>query len=505
MATLEEDALTCDICLLLEGTYPYVKGGVSGWVHELVTGLPQWRFAVVFLGSRRADYGDIQYHPPGNLTQLETYYLFDEAGAEKPRAPHLPADTLERYRSFHDQLRSSKEVTLPLAELLSQNGAYGKGAFFYSPEAWKYITEAYEIGASEPSFVDYFWTIRNMHRPIWTVGEAARALPKARLFFSPSTGYAGLLGIMGAKNQGRPFVLMEHGIYTKERRIDLLNADWIADTRSTLQRDVTETSYLRELWIRFFEILGHQAYLQADPIISLFEAARKQQVLDGADDRRTRIIPNGVEIARFARLRRPAGSPIPPVVCLIGRVVSIKDIKTFIRASRILRDQLPQAEAWIVGPEDEDPEYSRECHELAATLGLKEGLRFFGFQKIDDFLPRIGLLVLSSISEGLPLSILEGFAAGIPCVTTDVGACAELILGREGGDRALGKAGILVGMADYQGLAAACARLLSSPEAYAQASKAAIDRVERYYDRARMLNAFDQLFAEQVARPEVSN
>lgn len=505
MATLEKDPATCDICLLLEGTYPYVKGGVSGWVHELVSGLPQWRFAAVFLGSRRVDYGDIQYPPPGNLTQLKTYYLFDDSEPERPRTPRLPADTLDRYRSFHDQLRSSRELALPLHDLLSPEGAYGKGAFLYSPEAWRYITEAYEIGASEPSFVDYFWTIRNMHRPIWTVGAAAEALPKARLFFSPSTGYAGLLGIMGAKNQDRPFILMEHGIYTKERRIDLLNADWIADTRSALQRDITETSYLRELWIRFFEILGRQAYLQADPIISLFEAARRQQVLDGAETRRTRIIPNGVEIARFAPLRRPAGSPIPPVACLIGRVVSIKDIKTFIRAIRILRDQLPHAEAWIVGPEDEDPEYSRECHELAAALGLMEGLRFFGFQQIDDFLPRIGVLVLSSISEGLPLSILEGFAAGIPCVTTDVGACAELILGREDSDRALGAAGILVDMADYQGLAAACARLLSSPEDYALASKAAIDRVERYYDRTRMLDAFDRLFAEQVARPEVSN
>lgn len=505
MAILEKSSNACDICLLLEGTYPYVKGGVSSWVHELVSGLPQWRFSAVFLGSRRADYGDIQYGLPGNLTQIKTYYLFDEAEPARRRAPRLPADTLNRYRSFHDQLRSQNAETLPLGELLATESAYSKEAFLYSAAAWKYITEAYEIGASEPSFVDYFWTIRNMHRPIWSLSDAVRHLPSARLFFSPSTGYAGLLGIMGSKSQNRPFILMEHGIYTKERRIDLLNADWIADTRSTLQRDVTETSYLRELWIRFFEILGRQAYLEADPIISLFGAARQQQILDGAESSRARIIPNGVEIARFARLRRTPGTPIPPVVCLIGRVVSIKDIKTFIRSVRILRDHLPHAEAWIVGPENEDPDYSRECHELAMALDLQDGLRFFGFQKIDDFLPRIGLLALSSISEGLPLSVLEGFAAGLPAVTTDVGACAELIHGREGEDRALGAAGAVVDMADYQGLAAACARLLTDTEAYGRASRAAISRVERYYDRTRMLSTFDRLFIEHIDAQEAVN
>jgi glycosyltransferase involved in cell wall biosynthesis len=58
-------------------------------------------------------------------------------------------------------------------------------------------------------------------------------------------------------------------------------------------------------------------------------------------------------------------------MCLIGRVVPIKDIKTFIRAMRTVVNRLPaNAEAWIAGPEDESPGYARECHELAAQLGL---------------------------------------------------------------------------------------------------------------------------------------
>jgi glycosyltransferase involved in cell wall biosynthesis len=494
----EADTSECDVALLLEGTYPYIKGGVSSWVHQLVSRLPQWRFAAVFLGSRPQDYRGMQYTLPANLAVLQSLYLFDETERPPVKPPRLPADTTERYARLHECLRAGNADVLDFGAHLEAGDPLSEDAFLYGEPAWNYITAAYEANATEPSFVDYFWTVRNLHRPIWALARAARTLPRARLFLSPSTGFAGLLGVLGAQAQRRPLVLMEHGIYTKERRVDLMNADWINDARSPLQHDPTEVSHLRELWIRFFEVLGGLAYRHADPIISLFETARRQQIRDGADPDRTRIIPNGVDVERLARLRRPAGSAPPPVVCLLGRVVRIKDIKTFIRAAHALRQRLPDAEAWIVGPEDEDPEYSRECRELAQALGLGEALRFLGFRRIEEILPEVGLLVLSSISEGLPLSVLEGFAAGLPCVTTDVGACAELVYGRGEEDRALGAAGTVVGLADHEALAAACAALLEDPVAYARAAQAAVRRVESSYDQRQMIDTFDRLFAERI-------
>jgi Domain of unknown function (DUF3492). len=53
-----------DICLLLEGTYPYIRGGVSTWVHQLIQGLPQYRFALVFIGATRENYPDMHYQFP---------------------------------------------------------------------------------------------------------------------------------------------------------------------------------------------------------------------------------------------------------------------------------------------------------------------------------------------------------------------------------------------------------------------------------------------------------
>ena len=57
-----------DVCMLLEGTYPYVRGGVSSWVHQILSGLPELTFALVFVDGRRSDYGQAKYELPENLS-----------------------------------------------------------------------------------------------------------------------------------------------------------------------------------------------------------------------------------------------------------------------------------------------------------------------------------------------------------------------------------------------------------------------------------------------------
>ena len=66
-----------DIALLLEGTFPYVSGGVSSWVNQIIRAFPEYRFAIVFLGSRREDYGAPKYPLPDNVVHFEAHYLYD--------------------------------------------------------------------------------------------------------------------------------------------------------------------------------------------------------------------------------------------------------------------------------------------------------------------------------------------------------------------------------------------------------------------------------------------
>lgn len=67
-----------DVLIIAEGTYPYIRGGVSSWIHDLVSNLPELNFGVAFLGSRREDYGEIKYKLPENLVYLTTAYLFQD-------------------------------------------------------------------------------------------------------------------------------------------------------------------------------------------------------------------------------------------------------------------------------------------------------------------------------------------------------------------------------------------------------------------------------------------
>jgi glycosyltransferase involved in cell wall biosynthesis len=187
----------------------------------------------------------------------------------------------------------------------------------------------------------------------------------------------------------------------------------------------------------------------------------------------------------------------PHVITLIGRVVSIKDIKTFIRAIRIVVNEMDDVEAWVVGPTDEDPLYVEECQNMVETLKLEKNFFFKGFQNIKDILPKTGLLTLTSVSEGMPLTILEGFAAGVPCVATDVGSCRDLIYGGlDDEDIALGEAGIVTQIADPSALAAAYMTLLKDEEQWRASQKVAVERVNRYYREDAFLERYRTIYRE---------
>lgn len=135
-----------------------------------------------------------------------------------------------------------------------------------------------------------------------------------------------------------------------------------------------------------------------------------------------------------------------------------------------------------------------------AGLGLEGRVRFLGFRPVEEVLPGIGVTVLSSISEGLPLALLESFAAGVPAVATDVGSCRELIEGDGEEDRALGTAGAVVSIADPEALAAEIVALLGDEGRWRAARDAAVARVERYYDQAMVLRRYRAVYARALER-----
>lgn len=494
---------TADVTLLLEGTFPYVSGGVSSWVNEIIRGFPELRFAVVFIGSRAEDYGEMKYSLPKNVVSLQSHYLFDELHDDTARPVKVDRQIMQGVAEMHERFRAGADDPQNwLSQVAAEcrpGGKLARHTFMHGRQSWEYICQMFRQHCTDPSFTDYFWTVRTIHAPIWKLVRIAEGAPAARVYHSVSTGYAGFLGALLKLQRQRPLLLSEHGIYTKERRIDLHQAQWIADNRSSFERGIGEMSHFRKMWIRFFEALGRVTYSMSDEIVALYEANRQRQITDGAPAERTCNIPNGIDVARFAPLRQQRPGTPPPIFCLIGRVVPIKDIKTFIRAARIVTAHYPEAEAWIAGPEDEDPAYAQECRELAHSLGLADKVRFLGFQQLTELLPKVGLVVLSSISEALPLVMLEGYAAGVPAVTTDVGSCRQLIYGLDEADRALGASGEVVGIANPQAMAEAILRLLTDAQAWQAASRAAIARVENHYTQEMMFDRYRSIYDRLLA------
>ena len=116
-----------------------------------------------------------------------------------------------------------------------------------------------------------------------------------------------------------------------------------------------------------------------------------------------------------------------------------------------------------------------------------------------DWYPQLDVLVLTSVSEGQPLVILEGFCYGLPCVATDVGACSELIYGREGEDRALGSAGFVTRVGAPAETAQALLQLAEDQDLRQRMGRSGQERVRRYYDFADLRRRYHQIYQEKGA------
>jgi glycosyltransferase involved in cell wall biosynthesis len=211
---------------------------------------------------------------------------------------------MDHISSLHDYFRQSEKKLSKsnLIELLNctmPGGELQYKEFMFSEESWDFICDRYNQNATNTGFTNYFWTVRTIHGTIFKLIEIIDKIPIPKLYHSVSTGYAGLLGAFLRVKNNRPFILTEHGIYTKERKIDLQSA-YVKDFDSYFKEIPNSgMEYQHELWIRFFHGLGKIIYANSDPIISLYGRNRLRQIKDRASSNRTLVIPNGIDLERF--------------------------------------------------------------------------------------------------------------------------------------------------------------------------------------------------------------
>ena len=163
-----------------------------------------------------------------------------------------------------------------------------------------------------------------------------------------------------------------------------------------------------------------------------------------------------------------------------------------INAFALVRARRPDAALYLIGPTDEDPEYYQECLELMANLGL-EGIEFTGRVDVAQWYGRLDLVLLSSISEGQPLSVLEAMASRRAVLTTDVGSCRELI---EGAGDGFGPAGEVVPVMSPGPMAEAIVRLGSDRSLLRQMGENGHARVSALYREEDLLATYRGLYGE---------
>ena len=127
---------------------------------------------------------------------------------------------------------------------------------------------------------------------------------------------------------------------------------------------------------------------------------------------------------------------------------------------------------------------------------LNGNLRFTGRVRLEDYLPHIDAIALTSISEAQPLTVLEAGAAGIPSVVTDVGACQELILGRADEEPNLGPGGAVTPVASPTATAAALGRMVRDPDWRNRCGEAMRERVSRYYNKHVIDRIYGDLYRD---------
>ncbi len=483
-----------DVCMILEGTYPYVAGGVSTWVYDLIRELHDKTFSILYLGPHRSSYKKRKYDIPSNVVDFQESYLFDYVVEKEKLKTKSKKDDFKLIKEFLVGMRSGdtrlfEDIYHMIGDPLTRRISLYDLA--HSKEGWKMIEELYAGENSAISFVDYFWTWRFLYLPFFSLLRTN--IPAAQVYHCPSTGYAGVLGVLGKIKHNRPLLLTEHGIYTRERKIEVSRADWIySDSLNDLK--VTEgKDFFKDWWVNLFAFFSKLTYQYTDEIITLYEGNRKIQIEEGAEPNKTKVIPNGVDADIYLSLKPDKQKK--KIVGFAGRVVPIKDVKSFITACRKIHEEIGEVEFYVMGPTEEDEEYYHECVLMAQMENLEGVMHFMGKVNLKEYYPKLDVLVLTSISEGQPIVILEANACGVPVVSTDVGSCSELLYGSRMDDQLMGASGIITPICNSEATADAVIKILRDPELQKKMGEVGKQRVSAYYQLDDLIANYQMLYS----------
>jgi len=194
-----------------------------------------------------------------------------------------------------------------------------------------------------------------------------------------------------------------------------------------------------------------------------------------------RVYNGALPIERVAREQQPKKSGFTFVY--VGRLAPVKNHSLLLNAFRAALSSMPGLRLWMVGDGSERGTLER----LATELGIASQVTFWGQQlDVAPFFSAADAFIMSSKSEGLPMSLLQAFSLGLPAIVTDVGGMAEVVR--------LAQAGFMVPVADAGGMAAAILRLAANYAERTQFSANAEEAFRSRFTLEGMADAYMDLY-----------
>jgi glycosyltransferase involved in cell wall biosynthesis len=225
-------------------------------------------------------------------------------------------------------------------------------------------------------------------------------------------------------------------------------------------------------------------------VVTTGEALRRQLARDnGFDPARMTSVPTGIDLQRFVPGDRSAararlGLPDRPSIGILGTLRNWKGHTYLFEAFASLRSRHPQWQLVVIG----DGPQRHNLERLATELGLGDRLLMPGNRDdVPDWLRALDIMTLPSYGdEGVPQSVMQGMACGLPVVSTPVGAIAEAVDD--------GETGVLVPPRDAPALAAALERLMDDASLRARFGARGVEKARARFGVDLMVDRMEEIF-----------
>jgi glycosyltransferase involved in cell wall biosynthesis len=429
------------VLMIAEGSYPYHFGGVSTWCHSLIRGLPDVDFWLMSLISDPRL--DPLYTLPANVVELLPVPLWGVVDSQEAHHQFTRSDLSRRRRTtdaviveklipvFSDflvrlweDLGDPSELALLVHRMHRFALEYDLNLALRSRPAWEEFVEVAEVcfprAAAAHGRPDATFSLADIQSGAqWMrhlLFPIARPLPPVDVAHAAMAGPSTLVAVCAKLEHKAAFMLTEHGIFLREAYL-------AASTSSA-------SVFLKLLRVSFARRVTELSYSFADQISPCCDYNQRWELRLGADPKRLRTLSYGVDSSEFQPADRPP-SEHPPVVVWVGRINPLKDLRTLLEAAALVSAERHDVRFLLFGSAaNEDEGYFQEIQALRASLGLDDVVEFRGYVAHPAAAYNEGdVVVLSSLSEGFPFSILEAMLCGKPIVATAVGGIPEQVEG----------------------------------------------------------------------------